>query len=288
MSVARSPRVLWLGLEIDSCQQRVMVRTEDAGSAILGVFVQPVNSSCNNDAAAITHKDVVQDQSRQRMEGVTPGWNRGWNPEGKPRFLEQPPGGLISAATEIEVRAQYRCVIPHLFEQVPCLLSPAACSEPPVARRSTRIEMGTDQAQTAGPQRDGRCDRHTALQHERKLKGVSILQRERRQNGISPVARRRAVPHGRSVSQVQSEGSSRLHDILLFAEPCNQHSADSSFLQGLNRGVAPVRLLYHYDKRQARIRSQSSVVTVPDPPYDSAELAPSDPEVPAQDDDATR
>jgi hypothetical protein len=164
-----------LGLEIDSRQQRVMVRTEDACSAILGVFVQPVNSGCNNDAAAITHKDVVQDQSRQRMEGVTPGWNGGWNPEGKPRFLQQPPGGLVSAAPQIEVRTQHRCVILYLFEQVPCLLRPAASSEPPVSRWATRIEMGTDQPQTVGSQCNRRCDRNAALQHERKLNGVSIL-----------------------------------------------------------------------------------------------------------------
>jgi len=265
-----------------------MVRAEDAGSAILGMLVEPVNSRCNNDATSVTHQDVVQNQAGQRMKGVTPRGNSRWNAEGKPRFLEQPPGGLVSAPTQIEVRTQHRCVALDLLEQVPCLLRPPAGSEPLVPRWSSGIEMGTYQVQTAISERNRRCDRHTALQHERKLNGVSIVQRERSQNGIPPIARRWAVPHGRGVSQVQSQSSSRLDDILLFAEPCNQHSPDPSLLERRNRGVAAVGLLYHYDERQARIRSPAGVVTVPDPRDNSAEPASSDPEVPAQDDEATR
>jgi hypothetical protein len=61
-----------------------MVRAEDSGAAVLGVFIEPVDSRCNNGADAISHKDVVQHQPRQCVEGVTPGWNSRGNAEAEP------------------------------------------------------------------------------------------------------------------------------------------------------------------------------------------------------------
>ena len=147
--------------------------------------------------------------------------------------------------------------------------------------------MGTYQAQR-GIAHNNRCsDSHTALQHKRELNGVSILQGERGQKGISPIARRWAVPHGWGVPKIQPESSSRLHDILLFAESCNQHPPHAALLKRWNRGITPVCLLYHYNEWQVRICPQCGVITVPDPPYDRAEPPASDPQIPAQDDDAT-
>ena len=273
-------------LKVYPCQQRVMVRAENPGSAIVGVFVEPVNPRCNNDAAAVAHEDVVKHQPRQRMEGVTPRGNRGWNAEGKALSLQHSPGRLVPATTQIEVRTQHRCVVLYRLEQVPRLQRSACSPEPPVSGGSARVQMGTYQAQP-GIAHDNRCrDSHPPLQHKRELYGVSIPQRERGQKGIPAIARRWAVPHGWRVPQIQPQSSSRLHDILLFAEPRNQHSPDRALLECWNRGIAPVRLLYHYNERQVRIGPQRGVVAAPDPLYYRAEPAASDPQVPAQDDEA--
>jgi hypothetical protein len=140
-----------------------MVRAEDAGSAVLGVFIEPVDSRCNNGPDTVSHKDVIQHQPGQRVEGVTPGWNSRGNAEAKSRSLEQSPGGLVSAAAEVEVRTQHRCVVLYHFEQMSCLLCPAGGAEPTVARRSTGIQMRADEAQadTAQLNRSGNGD--TAL-----------------------------------------------------------------------------------------------------------------------------
>jgi hypothetical protein len=178
MSVAHSPRILRLGIEIDPCQQWVVVRAEDAGSAIVGVFVEPVNSSSSDDTAPVTHKDVVQHQARQGMESVTPGRNGRGNAKGKPRCLEQSPGGLVSATTEIQVRTQHCSGVLYLPEQVPRLVGSAGSPEPPVSRRSAGVKVSAYQPQSR-PGYFSRC-RHgnTALQHKRQLYCAGILERE--------------------------------------------------------------------------------------------------------------
>ena len=265
----------------------MMVRAEDAGSPILRVLVQPVNASCNNDAAPVAHQNVVQHQPGQRMERVTPRGNRGWDAKGKPRSLEQPPRGLVTPATQIEVCSQHRCVVGDRLEQVPCLLRSAGSAEPAVPGGTARIQMSADQTKPGISQTDRRRNGYTALKNKGELNGVGIVQGQGGQNGISPIARCRAIPHGRRVPEVQSQGSSRVHDILLLAEPGDEHSSNATLLERWNCGVAPVRLLYHDDQRKRWIRPQVGIVTVPDPPYDRAELATPDPEVPAQDDETT-
>jgi hypothetical protein len=81
---------------------------------------------------------------------------------------------------------------------------------------------------------------------------VSMLQRERRQNRIPPIAGRWTVSHGRGVSQVQAESAGRLYDVLLFAQPRYQNSPDTALLERWNRGVAPIRLLYHDGEGQTQ------------------------------------
>lgn len=135
--------ILAFGLKIDSSQQGVMIRAEDAGSPILRVLVQPVNSSCNNDAAAVAHQDIVQDQPGQGMESVTPRGNGRWDAEGKPRSLEQPPRGLIPAPTQIEVCAQHGCVVRDCLQQVPCLQRSSRSPKPTVSRGPSGVQMST-------------------------------------------------------------------------------------------------------------------------------------------------
>jgi hypothetical protein len=123
-----------------------MVGAEDTCAAVVGMFVEPVHSRCNNDAAAISHKDVIEYQPWQRVVGVTPRGDRGWNAEGKFRSLEELPGGFVSSPTEIEVCTQNRGVVLYLAEQVPRLLCPTRSPEPAVSRGSTGIQMRADEA----------------------------------------------------------------------------------------------------------------------------------------------
>jgi hypothetical protein len=117
---------------------------------------------------------------------------------------------------------------------------------------------------------------------------VSTLEREGRQHGVSAVARGWPVPHGWRVPQIQPQSPGRFYDIFLFSEARNKHSTDPAFLECWDRGIPPVRLLYQDDQWEAGIGAQRGIVTVPDPPYDGAEPAAPDPQVPAQYDEATR
>lgn len=116
---------------------------------------------------------------------------------------------------------------------------------------------------------------------------MSIVQRQRGQKRISPVARCWAIPHGGGIPQIQPEGACCVYDIFLFTEPRDKHSPNPALLERWNRCITPVRLLYHDDQRKAWICPEVGIVTVPDPFYDRAELATPDPEIPAQDDEAT-
>jgi hypothetical protein len=147
--------------------------------------------------------------------------------------------------------------------------------------------MRADETQADFAQLNRSGNGYTALQYKGELYSPSTLERECRQDGVSPVARAWSIPHGWGIPQIQPQGSSRLYDIFLFPEPCNQHSSDSALLERWDRRIAPVRLLYQDDQWEPRIRAQGGIVTVPDPPYDGAEPAPPDPQVPAQYDEAT-
>ncbi len=40
-----------------------MVGAEDAGSTVIGMFIQTVNFGCNKESGAIPYQDVVENQS---------------------------------------------------------------------------------------------------------------------------------------------------------------------------------------------------------------------------------
>jgi hypothetical protein len=90
-------------LQVYPRQQWVMIRAEDPGALISGVFVQPIYSGLVYCTCAIAYQDVVQDQAWQGMKGVPPRRRGRRNTEGEPGLPQEPPGWLIPSSPQIEV-----------------------------------------------------------------------------------------------------------------------------------------------------------------------------------------
>jgi hypothetical protein len=162
----------------------------------------------------------------------------------------------------------------------------ARCAKPLVPGWAAGIQMGTYQLDSPRAEQYNRGDRHSALQHEGELDSVGSMERKRREDGITAITLRGAVPHGWGVSQVHAQSMSRVDDILLLSEACNEYPSDSALLERWDGRVTPVRLLYEYYQWQTRFRSERGEVSVPDASHHSLELAAADPYIPAQDDQA--
>jgi hypothetical protein len=90
-------------MEIDSSQQWMMVGTEHPGSAVPRILVEPMDSGVSYGAGAIADKEVIEDQSGQRVKRVPPRRQRRRHAEGESSLTQEPPGSLVSATAQVEI-----------------------------------------------------------------------------------------------------------------------------------------------------------------------------------------
>jgi hypothetical protein len=217
---------------------------------------------------------------------VAPRWDGGGKPERKLRVTQQSPCWLVSPASEIQIGTQNRGTILHHIQQMPGLMCSARRTKPSMPRRSAGIQVRADELNSRGAELYLGRDGYTALQHQGKLDCIGIIKRERSENGISSITLRGSIPHRGRVPQVHSQFVRCVNDVLLFTEPCNEHPPGPALLEWRDGGVTSVRLLHEHNQRRARIGTQGSIVSVPDATYESAQPAPTNPDIPAQDSDA--
>ena len=260
----------------------MVIRAEDPCATVLRVFVQPVYFGFCYDTTAIAHEKIVQYQSWQSVKGVPPAGQGRRDPEGKAGLAQQPPSSLVSAPAEVEIGAKDCGVILNRREEVLSLERPSRGPEPAVSRRAARIEVGADQPELGITQNQVGRDRHPPLQDQGKLDRVRAFERETGEDRITPIALVGAVPHRRSVAEVQAKGLRRLHHVLLRPQLSDQDPAGLALLLLGNRRVAPICLLGEYYERYVGIGTEVGVVSIPNSRDDLAQSAPPDPDIPTQ------
>jgi hypothetical protein len=68
-------------VEVDSREQRMMIRSEHSSTPIAGMLVQPVHFAVSHCLLPIPDEDIVEHQPRQRMKGMPPAWGGRWDAE---------------------------------------------------------------------------------------------------------------------------------------------------------------------------------------------------------------
>ena len=275
-------------MEIDSGQQRMVIRAEDAGAAVPRVLVEPVHAGLRDSTTAIAHEKVVQYQPWQGVKGVPPAGKGRRHPEGEARLAQQPPGALVPAPTQVEVGTQDDGVVLDRSHEMLSLERASGGPEPSVAGGAARIEMSIYQPESGVVESYGRGDRYPALQYQRKLDRLRALEWEGREDRISPIAPIGAVPHRRSVAEVHDQLTRRLHHIFLRPQLGDQDPSRLPFLKQGDRRVASIGFLGEHHERHIGIGAEVDVVSIPNPGYDLAQAAPADPDIPAQHHQAAR
>src|SRR5689334_22473311 len=92
--------------EVNSREERMMVRAEYGWPAVSRVFIEPVYLGRGQRPAAVPHENVVEHEARQRVEGVAPGRDRRRQAEREAGLMQQPPRPLGAATAKIEVGAE--------------------------------------------------------------------------------------------------------------------------------------------------------------------------------------
>ena len=114
---------------------------------------------------------------------------------------------------------------------------------------------------------DCRCcgNGDSTLEHEWQLDRLSILQWHGGKDGIPSVACQRAVPHGRSVPETQSEFAGSFDDVFLRAKLGNENPTGPTCRGRRYARVTAVGLLDQHHQRQIRIGAMAGEVSSKDP-----------------------
>jgi hypothetical protein len=102
----------------------MMVRAEDPGTAIVRVFVQPVDYGLTDSTAPIAHQEVIQYQPRQRMKGMPPARQYRRHAEVEAGLGEEAPGLFGSSAAQVKVGSKDGGIVPDRRDEVLRLESP--------------------------------------------------------------------------------------------------------------------------------------------------------------------
>ncbi len=259
-----------------------MVGSKDPGAAVQRVLVQTVDQCSIDNAGRVPDQQVVQNEAGQGMIGMAPGRQSGGDAKAESGLGEESPGRLIPAPTEVEVSPEDDGLFGQRAEQVPGLKLPSRGSEPSVPRRTSRIQVGTDHADSPAPEGNYRRYRHASLQDERQLDGMSVLQGQGGKDGVAAVTGQHAVPHRGGIPKAEAELLRCLHYVILHPSLGHQYPSGGAGAGRRYRGVAPVGFLEEDDEWGTRVRSQPAEITASDPGDDLSKPPPPDPYIPAE------
>lgn len=280
--VVRSRAPAISGMKVDSRQQWMMIGPEHPGSPVVGMLVQPVDSGSLDHAGSIADQKVVQNQARQGVKCVAPGWNRRRHAESEPGLAQPAPGRLVASPPKIEVGAQNRRVVGHGGDEVAGLELPTSGPEPLMSGRTPGIEVRADQPDPpAGDRRRG-GDSHPALEHERELDGVGVFQREGGEDRVPSIARQEAIAHGGRVAQAHHEGPGSVDHVFQGLATARQQPSAAALGQLGNGRVAAVGLLQQDDEAGLGVGAQVPQVSVSDEGDHVAQPPLSNPDIPAE------
>lgn len=110
---------------------------------------------------------------------MAPRRHRRRHSEGETGFSQQPPGPLVTASSQIQIRAEDDQVVGKGRQQMASLERSTRRSEPLVSRRSSGVEMCTHEAESVTAKVYGGGYRNPALQHQWQLDRLGIVQWER-------------------------------------------------------------------------------------------------------------